>query len=95
MKRMKLSITWKALRMLQQDLNFICSFDDFVEVDDYVLPCGLTSTDELCDESSVVEDTNETYHESVPVPLYCEVVKAVETSQQFLQSMSDVPEMAR
>jgi hypothetical protein len=39
-----------------------------------------------------VKDTNETSEESVPVPMYCEAVKAVETLQQFLQSVSDVPE---
>jgi hypothetical protein len=80
-----------AWEMLQQDLNFMCSFDDFVEIDD-VLPCGLISNDELCDESSKVKDTNETSEESVPVPMYREAVKAVETLQQFLQSVSDVPE---
>jgi hypothetical protein len=73
-------------------LNFTCGFDDFVEIDDDVLPCGLTSIDELCDESSEVKDTNETSEESVPVPMYCEEVKAVETLQQFLQSVSDVSE---
>jgi hypothetical protein len=79
--------------MLQQDLNFTCSFDDFVEIDDDdLLPCGLISIDELCDESSEVKDTYETSEESVPVPMYCEAVKAVETLQQFLQSVSDVPE---
>jgi hypothetical protein len=36
-----------------------------------------------------VKGTNET---SVPVPMYCEAVKAAETLQQFLQSVSDVPE---
>jgi hypothetical protein len=30
--------------------------------------------------------------EIVPVPMHCEAVKAVETLQQFLQSVSDVPE---
>jgi hypothetical protein len=39
-----------------------------------------------------VKDTKETSKESVPVPMYCEAVKAVETLQQFLQSVSDVPE---
>jgi hypothetical protein len=73
-------------------LNFTCSFDDFVEIDEDVLPCGLISTDELCDESSEAKDTNETSEESVPVPMYCEAVKAVETLQQFLQSVSEVPE---
>jgi hypothetical protein len=29
-----------AWEMLQQDLNFTCSFDDFVETDDDILPCG-------------------------------------------------------
>jgi hypothetical protein len=81
--------TWE---MLQQYLNFTCSFDDFVEIDDDVLPCGLISVDKLCDEISEVKDTNETSKESVPVPMYCEVMKAVETLQQFLQSVSDVPE---
>jgi hypothetical protein len=73
-------------------LNFTCSFDDFVETDEDVLPCGLISTDKLCDESSVVKDTNETSEESVPVPMHYEAVKAVETLQQFLQSVSKVPE---
>jgi hypothetical protein len=63
-----------AWEMLQQDLNFTCSFDDLVEIDD-VLPCGLISIDELCDESSEVKDTNETSEESVPVPVYCKAVK--------------------
>jgi hypothetical protein len=36
-----------------------------------------------------VKDTNE---KSVPVPMHCEAVKAAETLQQFLQSVSDVPE---
>jgi hypothetical protein len=76
--------------MLQQDLNFTCSFDDFVEIDD-VLSCGIISI-ELCDESCEVKDINEMSEESVPVPMYCEALKAVETLQQFLQSMSDVPE---
>jgi hypothetical protein len=70
--------------MLQQDLNFTCSFGDFVEIDDDdddVLPCGLISIDRLCDDSSEVKDTNETSEESVPVPMYCEAVKAVETLQ--------------
>jgi hypothetical protein len=80
-----------AWEMLQQDLNFTCSFDDFVEIDDDVLPCGLISTDKLCDESSEVKDTNETSEESVPVPTHCEAVKAVETLQQFLQSVNNVP----
>jgi hypothetical protein len=80
-----------AWEMLQQDLNFTCSFEHFVEIDDYVLPCGLISIGELCDESSEVNDSNETSEESVPVPMYCETVKAIETLQQFLQSMSDVP----
>jgi hypothetical protein len=66
-----------AWEMLQQDLNFTCSFDDYVEIDDDVLPCGLISIDELCDESSEVKDTNETSEESVPVPMYCEAVKAI------------------
>jgi hypothetical protein len=70
-----------AWEMLQQDLNFTCSFDDFVDIDDDVLPCGLIIIDELCDESSEVKDTNETSEESVPVPIYCEAVKAVETLQ--------------
>jgi hypothetical protein len=39
-----------------------------------------------------VKDTNETSQESVPVPMYCEAVKANETLQQFLQSVSDVPQ---
>jgi hypothetical protein len=73
-------------------LNFTCCFDDFVEIDEYVLPCGLISIDELCEESSEVKDTNETSEESVPMPMHCEAVKAVETLQQFLQSMSDVTE---
>jgi hypothetical protein len=73
-------------------LNFTCSFDDFVEIDEDVLPCVLISTDELCDESSEVKDTNETSEESVPVPMHCEAVKAVEILQQFLQGVSDVPE---
>jgi hypothetical protein len=73
-------------------LNFACSFDDFVETDEDVLPCGLISIDELCDESSEVKDTNEKSEESVPVPMHCEAVKAVETLQQFLQGMSTVPE---
>jgi hypothetical protein len=81
-----------AWEMLQQDLNFTYSFDDFVEIDDDILPCGFISIDELCDESSEVKDTNETSEESVPVPMCCEAVKAVETLQQFLRSMSDVPE---
>jgi hypothetical protein len=66
-----------AWEMLQQDLNFTCSFDDFVEIDDDVPPCGLISIGELCDESSEVKDTDETSEESVPVPMYCEAVKAV------------------
>jgi hypothetical protein len=53
-----------AWEMLQQDLNFTCSFDDLVEIDDDVLPCGLISIDKLCDESSEVKDTNETSEES-------------------------------
>jgi hypothetical protein len=73
-------------------LNFTCSFDDFVEIDEDVLSCGLISIDELCDESSEVKDTNETSEESVPMPVHCEAVKADETLQQFLQSVSDVPE---
>jgi hypothetical protein len=39
-----------------------------------------------------VKDKNETSEESAPVPMHCEAVKAVETLQQFLQSVSDVPE---
>jgi hypothetical protein len=39
-----------------------------------------------------VKDTNETSEESVPVPKYCEAVKAIETLQQFMQCVSDVPE---
>jgi hypothetical protein len=39
-----------------------------------------------------VKDTNETCEESLPVLMYCEAVKAVDTLQQFLQSVSDVPE---
>jgi hypothetical protein len=39
-----------------------------------------------------VKDTNETNEDSVPVPMYCEAVKAFETLQQLLQSVSDVPE---
>jgi hypothetical protein len=39
-----------------------------------------------------VEDTNETRKESVPLPTYCEAVKAIETLQQFLQSASNFPE---
>jgi hypothetical protein len=39
-------------------LNFTCSFDDFVEIDEDILPCGLISIDELYDESSEVKDTN-------------------------------------
>jgi hypothetical protein len=81
-----------ACEMLQQDLKLTCSFDDFVEIDDDVLSCGLISIDELCDESSGVKDTNETSEESVPVPMYCEAVKAIETLQQFLQGVCDVPE---
>jgi hypothetical protein len=81
-----------AWEMLQQDLNFTCSFNDFVEIDDYVLPCGLISIDKLCDESSEAKDTNETSEESMPVPMYYEAVRAVETLQQFLQSVSDVPQ---
>jgi hypothetical protein len=81
-----------ASEMLQQDLNFTCSYDDFVEIDDDVLPCSLISIDRLCDESSEVKDINDTSEESVPVPMYCEAVKAVETLQQFLQSVNDVPE---
>jgi hypothetical protein len=30
-------------------LNFTCSFDDFVEIDEDVIPCGLISIDELRD----------------------------------------------
>jgi hypothetical protein len=83
-----------AWEMLQQDLNFTCSFHDFVEINEDVLPCGLISIDdELTDESSEVKDTNETSEESLPVPMYCEAVKAVETLQQFLQSVSNVPEL--
>jgi hypothetical protein len=73
-------------------LNFACSFGDFVEIDEDVLPCGLISIDELCDESSEVKDTIETSEESEPVPMHCEAVKATETLQQFLQSVSEVPE---
>jgi hypothetical protein len=73
-------------------LNFTCSFDDFVEIDEDVLPCGLINIDKLCDECSEVKDTNEKSEESVSVPMHCEAVKAVETLQQFLQSVSDVPE---
>jgi hypothetical protein len=62
-----------AWGILQQDLNFTCSFD-FVEIVDDVLPCGLISIDELCEESSEVKDTDETSEESVPVPMYCETV---------------------
>jgi hypothetical protein len=82
---------YKGAWEMWQDLNFTCSFDDFVEVDDDVLPCGFISIDKLCDGSSEVNDTNET-NESVSVPMYCETVKAVETLRQFLQSMSDVRE---
>jgi hypothetical protein len=63
-----------------------------VEIDDDILPCGIISIDELCDENSNVKDTNETSEEIVHVPMYFEAVKAVETLQQFLQSMSDVQE---
>jgi hypothetical protein len=70
-------------------LNFTCSF--FVEIDEDVLPCGLISIDKLCNKSSEVKDTNETSEESVPVPMHCDAVKAVETLQQFLHSVSDVP----
>jgi hypothetical protein len=73
-------------------LNFTCSFDDFVEIDEDILPCGLISIDELCDESSEMKGTNETSEESVPVPMHFEAVKAVETLQWFLQSVSNVPE---
>jgi hypothetical protein len=38
--------------MLQQDLNFTCTFDDFVAVDDDVLPCGLISLT-ICSKTSV------------------------------------------
>jgi hypothetical protein len=69
-----------------------CSFDDFVEIDEDILPCGLISIDELCDESSKVKNTNEKSEESVPMPVHCEAVKTVETLQQFLQSVSYVPE---
>jgi hypothetical protein len=60
-------------------LNFTCSFDDFVEIDEDVLSCGLISIDKLCDESSEVKDTNETSEESVPMPMHCEAVNADET----------------
>jgi hypothetical protein len=52
-----------AWEMLQQDLNFTCSFDNFVEIDDDVLSCGLISIDKLCDKSSEAKDTNETSEE--------------------------------
>jgi hypothetical protein len=39
-----------------------------------------------------VEDKNETSDENVSVPMYCEAVKAIKTLQQFLQSVTDVPE---
>jgi hypothetical protein len=73
-------------------LNFTCSFDDFAEIYEDILPCGLISIDELCDESSEVKDRNETSEESVHVPMHCEAVKAVEILQQFLQSVSNVLE---
>jgi hypothetical protein len=62
-----------------------------VEIDD-VMPCSLISIDKMCDESSEVKDTNEISEEIVPVPMYCEAVKATETLQQFLQSVSDFSE---
>jgi hypothetical protein len=39
-----------------------------------------------------VKYTNKKSEESVPVPMHCEAEKATETLQQFLQSVSDVPE---
>jgi hypothetical protein len=38
-----------AWEILQQDFRFTCSFDDFLEFYDDVLPCGLISIAELYD----------------------------------------------
>jgi hypothetical protein len=94
MKGLKLTVKLKASawEILQQDLNFISSSDDSVEVDDNVLTCGLISTAELCDETSEVNNTNETHQESGLEPKCYKAVIATETLRQFHTALSGVPE---
>jgi hypothetical protein len=51
--------------MLQQGLNFKCSFEDAAVI---TMHCDLTGTERLCNVSPEVKDTTEVHEECAPVP---------------------------
>jgi hypothetical protein len=66
--------------MVQQDLNFKCSLEDFVSIHDNALPFDLMGIRDLCDKSPDMQDACEVNEESAPVPRHFEIVRSAKAS---------------
>lgn len=77
---------------LQKNMNFTTSFEEYVSVDDDVLPCDMLSVDDICEITDDNEEMNEPDEEDVKVPSLSDAEKGLETFRRFIYSIEDVPQ---
>lgn len=80
---------------LQKRMNFTASFEEYISVDDDILPCELLTINDICEvtESNGQEtsDTEEDEDELI-VPSFSDATKGLDTFRRFIESVENVPE---
>ncbi len=72
------------MEMVQQDFNFMCTFEDSVAIHDNALPSDLTGITDMCDKGPNVQDASGANEESEPMPGHFAAVRSAKALQQFL-----------
>ena len=79
---------WKTL---QRRMDFTASFEEYVSVDDAILPCEVLTVDDIC-EVTEDEEMSDTEEEYVGIPSFSDAVKGLETFRRFIERVENVPE---
>jgi hypothetical protein len=68
--------------------KYLISMEDFIDVDDNVVPCSVQTTEQICEGDENVSESEEEEEDSV-VPSYNKALNALAT---FRASIDNVPE---
>jgi hypothetical protein len=76
---------------VQEIFDFNGRFEDFIDVDDNVVPCSVQTLEQICEGEENVSESEEEEEDSV-VPSYNKALNALATFRAFIDNVPNVSE---